>query len=272
MREPFKYVDGILYLEAWKELGNITAGFTTKDGGVSTGSFHAMNLGLHVNDIAENVHENRRILANKLQKPLENWICSEQVHAHHVEKVGQQEKGSGVYSYEDGISKTDGIYTSNEDVLLTSCYADCVPLYFYAPSHGMIGLAHAGWKGTVQEIAKEMIQKWNAEGISSDEIHVAIGPSIGSCCYVVDARVLTAAQEVVSGAVPHQKISDGQYAINLKEINRILCVQAGIKEEHIVMSSLCTSCEEQLFFSHRRDQGKTGRMLSFIGFKEEGSK
>lgn len=105
MREPFKYVDGILYLEAWKELGNITAGFTTKDGGVSTGSFHAMNLGLHVNDIAENVHENRRILANKLQKPLENWICSEQVHDHHVEKVGQQEKGSGVYSYEDGISK-----------------------------------------------------------------------------------------------------------------------------------------------------------------------
>lgn len=61
----------------------------------------------------------------------------------------------------------------------------------------MIGLAHAGWKGTVQEIAKEMIQKWNAEGISSDEIHVAIGPSIGSCCYVVDDRVLTAAQEVV---------------------------------------------------------------------------
>lgn len=67
MREPFKYVDGILYLEAWKELGNITAGFTTKDGGISTGSFHSMNLGLHVNDIAENVHENRRILANKLQ-------------------------------------------------------------------------------------------------------------------------------------------------------------------------------------------------------------
>lgn len=67
MREPFKYVDGILYLQAWKELGNITAGFTTKDGGISTGSFHAMNLGLHVNDIVENVHENRRILANKLQ-------------------------------------------------------------------------------------------------------------------------------------------------------------------------------------------------------------
>ncbi len=104
---------------------------------------------------------------------------------------------------EDGISKTDGIYTSNEDVLVNVLLRGLCFALFYAPSHGMIDFAHAGWKGTVQEIAKEMIQ--NAEGISSDEIHVAIGPSIGSCCYVVDDRVLTAAQEVVSGAVPHQK-------------------------------------------------------------------
>ncbi|EMA6341261.1 peptidoglycan editing factor PgeF [Bacillus cytotoxicus] len=269
MREPFKYVDGILYLQAWEDLGNITAGFTTKDGGVSTGSFHAMNLGLHVNDIIENVHENRRILANKLHKPLENWICSEQVHDHHVEKVGHEEKGRGVYVYEDGIQKTDGIYTADKDVCLTSCYADCVPLFFYAPSHGLIGLAHAGWKGTVKEIANEMIQKWKAEGVSTTDIHVAIGPSIGACCYVVDDRVLSAAKQVINGSVPYKVISDGQYAIDLKEINRIVCLQAGIKEEHIVMSSLCTSCEEQLFFSHRRDQGKTGRMLSFIGFKED---
>ncbi|MCI0764571.1 peptidoglycan editing factor PgeF [Bacillus sp. TL12] len=269
MREPFIYEDGILYLQAWKELGNITAGFTTKDGGVSTGSFQAMNLGLHVNDTMENVHENRRILADKLQKPLENWICSEQVHDHHVEKVGQGEKGRGIYLYEDGIPNTDGIYTTDRDVCLTSCYADCVPLYFYAPSHGMIGLAHAGWKGTVKEIAKEMIQKWSAEGISAHEIYVAIGPAIGSCCYVVDDRVLSAAKQAINGPVPYKVISDGQYAIDLKEVNRILCLQAGIKNEHIVVSSLCTSCEEQLFFSHRRDRGKTGRMLSFIGFKED---
>lgn len=269
MREPFIYEDGILYLQAWKELGNITAGFTTKDGGVSTGPFHAMNLGLHVNDNVKHVHENRRIVANKLQRPLENWICSEQVHGYHVEKVGEQEKGRGIFLYEDGIPNTDGIYTNNQDVCLTSCYADCVPLYFYAPAHDMIGLAHAGWKGTVKEIAREMIQKWAEEGIPVHEIHVAIGPAIGSCCYVVDDRVLSAAKKAVKGPIPYKLISDGQYAIDLKEINRILCMQAGIKEEHIVMSSLCTSCEEQLFFSHRRDQGKTGRMLSFISFKED---
>ncbi|MFD0771004.1 peptidoglycan editing factor PgeF [Bacillus sp. CGMCC 1.60114] len=269
MREPFTYKDDMLHLQAWEQLGPIIAGFTTKEGGVSTGSFHTMNLGLHVHDNVEDVHENRRLLAEKLHVSLENWICSEQVHDYHVAKVGKQEKGKGVFSYKDGIPNTDGIYTTDTDVLLTSCYADCVPLYFYSPSYKMIGLAHAGWKGTVKGIASEMIRKWKEEGVSLDDIHVAIGPSIGACCYVVDERVLSAAKQVVHGSVPYEMISDGQYAIDLKEINRLLCLQAGIKEEHIIMSSLCTSCETQLFFSHRRDHGKTGRMLSFIGFKEE---
>lgn len=269
MREPFIYKNGILHLQAWEELGPIIAGFTTKEGGVSKGAFQGLNLGLHVNDEVQHVHENRRILSQSLHIPLENWICSEQVHDRHVTKVNKQEKGKGVFSYKDGISCTDGIYTIEQDVLLTSCYADCVPLYFYAPSYGMIGLAHAGWKGTVLGIASEMIEKWNHEGVPIEDIRVAIGPSIGSCCYVVDDRVLEAARKVIKGTVPYETISDGQYAIDLKEINRLLCRQAGIKEENLIVSSLCTSCEEQLFFSHRRDLGVTGRMLSFIGFKEE---
>ncbi|SFI61438.1 MULTISPECIES: peptidoglycan editing factor PgeF [unclassified Bacillus (in: firmicutes)] len=269
MREPFTYKDGMLHLHMWEELGPIIAGFTTKEGGVSTGPFYTMNLGLHVHDKVEDVHENRRLLAEKLHVPLETWICSEQVHDHHVAKVGKQERGKGVFSYEDGIPNTDGIYTKDTDVLLTSCYADCVPLYFYAPSYRMIGLAHAGWKGTVKGIASEMIGKWKDEGIPLGDIHVAIGPSIGACCYVVDERVLSAAKQVLHSSVPYDMVSDGQYAIDLKEINRLLCLQAGIKEEQIAMSSLCTSCETQLFFSHRRDHGKTGRMLSFIGFKED---
>ncbi|WP_369902941.1 peptidoglycan editing factor PgeF [Bacillus manliponensis] len=272
MREPFIYKNGILHLQAWEELGAIIAGFTTKKGGVSRDSFQGMNLGLHVNDDVQHVYENRRILSQTLQIPLKNWVCSEQVHDKYVVKVSKQEKGKGVFSYKDGIPNTDGIYTSEQDVLLTSCYADCVPLYFYAPSYGMVGLAHAGWKGTVLGIANEMIEKWNYEGIPSEDIRVAIGPSIGSCCYVVDDRVLEAAKKVITESVPYETISDGQYAIDLKEINRLLCRQAGIKEENLIVSSLCTSCEEQLFFSHRRDRGTTGRMLSFIGFKEEEKK
>ncbi|WP_034670079.1 peptidoglycan editing factor PgeF [Ectobacillus panaciterrae] len=265
-KEPFQYKDGILCLTAWD---TVTAGFSTREGGVSKQHYASLNLGLHVRDQQEAVHENRRLLAEHLHFPLHTWICSEQIHDNIVQKVGVSEQGKGVYAYEDGVPGTDGIYTQEENILLTSCYADCVPLYFYAPSRRLIGLAHAGWKGTVKGIALEMIKKWvHGEHIPLSDIQVAIGPAIGACCYVVDDRVIDAVKEIVNNPVPYRMVSEGQYTLDLKEINRLLCLQAGVQEKHIFMSSLCTSCEEQWFFSHRRDRGNTGRMLSFIGFKE----
>ncbi|MCP8970233.1 peptidoglycan editing factor PgeF [Ectobacillus ponti] len=264
-QEPFQYEDGILRLRAWEQY-SILAGFTTREGGVSEAPFTSLNLGLHVKDEETAVHENRRRLASRLQFPLHTWICSEQVHGSKVARTGAADAGKGVYAYEDGIPGTDGIYTDEQNVLLTSCYADCVPLYFYAPSHSFIGLAHAGWKGTVQGIALEMIRKWEAAGVQAGDIHVAIGPAIGACCYVVDDRVLDAAKQVVE-EVPYRQLSPGQYALDLKELNALICKQAGVHE--ILVSSRCTSCES-MFFSHRRDRGQTGRMLSFIGFKEAG--
>ncbi|MFD3448057.1 peptidoglycan editing factor PgeF [Microbacteriaceae bacterium 4G12] len=271
-KEPFEYKDGILHLKAWENNTYLTAGFSTREGGVSQSPYTSLNLGLHVKDDKQAVHENRRILALGLHFPLHTWICSEQVHDNKVAKVSATDKGKGVFSYEDGIRGTDGIYTDESNVLLTSCYADCVPLYFYAPSHHLIGLAHAGWKGTVKGIALEMIQTWvHDEHVPLSDIHVAIGPAISSCCYVVDERVMDAVRQVLQGPIPFTTVSEGQYALDLQEVNRLLCVQAGIQEDHIVVSSYCTSCEEQLFFSHRRDKGTSGRMLSFIGFKEGSS-
>lgn len=266
MYEPFQNKDGILYIENW---AGVTAGFTTREGGVSEYPYHSLNVGLHVQDRPEVVQENRRILSEKLTFPLESWICSVQVHDNHVQRVENEDKGKGVFQFEDGIPDTDGIYTTQENMLLTSCYADCVPLYFYAPFHHLIGLAHAGWKGTAKGIALEMVRKWGEdEQVPLTNINVAIGPSIGDCCYVVDDRVLDAIQKTMRNPVPHKVVSAGQYAINLKEINRQLVLQAGIPDQNIAVSSFCTSCEKDLFFSHRRDGGKTGRMMSFIGFKE----
>lgn len=265
-QEPFQYREGMLHLAGWED---VTAGFTTREGGVSNGYFSSLNLGLHVGDEEAAVHENRRILASRLHFPLHTWICSEQVHDNKVERVGEAERGKGVFSYVDGVPGTDGIYTGESGVFLSSCYADCVPLYFYAPKRQLIGLAHAGWKGTAKGVAREMLRKWKQdEGVSPSDVLAAIGPSIGGCCYVVDDRVLEEMRQQLQGDVPHKVISKGQYALDLKEINRLIFLQEGIKEENIAVSSFCTSCEETLFFSHRRDQGKTGRMLSFIGFKE----
>lgn len=272
--EPFQTVqDEYLLIETWRtDFPSILAGFTTKSGGFSQEPFSTFNLGLHVHDVNEHVHLNRRRLSELLSFPLNQWICSEQVHDHHIKKVTGSDCGRGVEVYEEGIPSTDGIYTSEPNILLTSVYADCVPLYFIEPTKGLVGLAHAGWKGTVKEIASRMIKTWvDEEGVISNNIHVAIGPSIQDCCYIVDDHVINQVKKLLNhnDDLPYKEVSPGQYSLHLANLNKLLIMKAGVPEKNISMSFRCTSCEDKLFFSHRRDQGKTGRMMSFIGYKED---
>ncbi|UCZ54197.1 peptidoglycan editing factor PgeF [Bacillus shivajii] len=271
--EPFskdqKYAT---FLNRWNSLkGNVIAGFTTKQGGVSGGEYSSLNLCLHVNDNCETVVKNRNLLAEHLGFPMTRWACADQVHENSIAKVTKDDAGKGVLNYDDAIKGTDGLYTNESNVLLTLCYADCVPIYFLGPDKNLVGVAHAGWKGTVKDISGEMVRTWkNEEAIDPANIYAAIGPSIGSCCYVVDDYVIDFVKEVLKQPteLPYKEVSKGQYTLDLKKLNKMLLVQAGVLQENIDVSSYCTSCEDTLFFSHRRDQGKTGRMLSFIGMKE----
>jgi YfiH family protein len=272
--EPFQLVrDELLLITEWQKLfPKLTAGFTTKMGGLSKEPFHTFNLGLHVNDLEESVQQNRVKLSKKIGFPTAQWVCSEQVHGHHIKKVSRNEQGKGVFNYAEGIPSTDGFYTDEPNLLLTACYADCVPLFFFAPERNMIGVAHAGWRGTVKDIAGKMIKSWvEEEGIPPERILVAIGPSIQDCCYIVDDRVIKEVKNtfISTAALPYKEVSAGQYSLNLSMLNKQLLLRAGIFDMNILMTSLCTSCEDELFFSHRRDHGKTGRMMSFIGYKED---
>ena len=262
-----------LTLTDWNELINgLTVGFSTKSGGVSTGNFTSLNLGLHVQDQPEDVKKNRGVLAQALSFPLRNWIFAEQVHSNKIMKVNKSSCGKGIDIYEDGISACDGVYTSEKGVMLSLCFADCVPLFFISPKHSLIGLAHAGWKGTVKDIAGAMVKVWQqAEGVEAKDIYVAIGPSIGGCCYIVDDKVISSIDKRVleEDTQPFKPLSNGTYQLDLKLLNVQYLRNAGIGNENILVSDLCTSCEKELFFSHRRDKGRTGRMLSFIGINEE---
>ncbi|RAS79430.1 peptidoglycan editing factor PgeF [Priestia endophytica] len=271
--EPFvkSKKETLLSLEPWEsKYANLTAGFTTKKGGVSSPPYESLNLGLHVNDSAKDVVRNRHIVAEQLSFPLESWVCAEQVHGTNIQKVTMNDKGKGTQSYSDGIAKCDGIYTKDPSILLSLCFADCVPLYFIAPNYHCIGLAHAGWRGTVGNIAGEMISSFKSEGIQESEIFVTIGPSIGGCCYIVNDEVIDLVKTVLDDRAgsAYNEVEKGQYTLNLQKVNKHLLLQAGIAEENILLSSRCTSCESETFFSHRRDEGKTGRMFSFIGYKE----
>jgi YfiH family protein len=272
--EPFQQVDtSFLSLSQWQDLiDGLTVGFSSKSGGVSSEGFSTLNLGLHVGDQPQSVITNREILAKSTSFPVNKWVFAEQIHSTHIEKVSKHECGRGLSSYEDGLSNCDGLYTDEKGVMLSLCFADCVPLYFIAPEKSLIGVAHAGWKGTVMDIGGDMVRKWKSdEGVNPSDIKAAIGPAIGSCCYIVDDRVISSIKKdiIQKYPLPYSTISEGQYKLDLKQLNKYLLLEAGVKEENISISQQCTSCEKDLFFSHRRDKGKTGRMLSFIGINKE---
>ncbi|QQZ08021.1 peptidoglycan editing factor PgeF [Heyndrickxia vini] len=271
MFEPFeKKEEQYFIIENWNRLNsNLVAGFTTKNGGQSKNEFQQLNCGFHVGDALTDVQQNRQILASKLDFDINNWVGAEQTHDIQIVKVNDSQSGKGALDYQSSLKNTDGLYTDKNNTLLTLCFADCVPLYFFAPKYNMIGIAHAGWKGTVNGIGKEMVEKWTGEGIPVEHIQAVIGPSICKDCYIVDNRVITKINKWMqpNTEMPYEEISPGQFKLDLRKLNQIILELSGVSPENIHITNFCTSCDRDEFFSHRRDHGKTGRMLSFIGMK-----
>jgi YfiH family protein len=185
--EPFVLYsedDPYLHLKSWETL------FPHLVVGMSTRTEENRNYAFHVGDNPEQVIENREWLADELHLPFRSWTCGEQVHGHHVELVKNDDRGRGRKDRVSAFANTDGLITDESDILLTSFYADCVPLFFYSPDIDAIGVAHAGWKGTTQGIGIEMVKKFQSMGADISQLQVVIAPSIGSCCYVVDDHVI----------------------------------------------------------------------------------
>jgi len=283
--EPFvkqdEHTASLFVLDEWGKAPEgtlLTAGFTGRKGGVSLAPYDSLNLAFHVGDRPDDIIENRKRTAGALGFSLDDWTCGEQVHGVRIGVVQEEDKGKGSMDRASAFQDTDGLITNVPGVLLTSFYADCVPLYFWDPVTEAVGLAHAGWKGTLGGIAEEIVRSMAAEyGSQPQHIHAAIGPSIGECCYEVDDRVmdhvrnsgnrLGISDEVTKSALFLDK-GDGKYMLNLKEINRHIMIKAGILTEHIECTSWCTSCNHDLFFSYRKDGGTTGRMASWIGMRK----
>lgn len=270
--EIFKQNDNLLFVPAWMEQDQrLLVGFSTRLGGVSLNEYTSLNVGLHVNDVYQDVIQNRKVVANKLNFDLEDWVIGEQVHGSEIKEIDSTLKGSGTYSTDSAISGVDGLYTNEKGILLVSLYADCTPLYFYSKKDGYIGLAHAGWRGTVEEIGPKMIKCWLDKGITLENIRVMIGPSIGKAAYRVDTKVIDQVDQVI-GVVdhkPYEEIEAGQFLLDLKQVNYILLKKAGLQDNQIEVSQYCTATSTDLFFSHRKEKGKTGRMMSFIGYQKD---
>jgi hypothetical protein len=256
---------------------------STRQGGVSSGYLASLNLGKAVGDDPQNVEANHRLLAEALGLHREHFTTTWQVHGRHVLHATREARGSL-------LGQADGIITDEPGVPLTQRYADCTPILVYDPVRHAVGLAHAGWRGTVAGMAGALVEAMVTHyGSDPASMAAVIGPSIGPCCYEVGDEVIAAARlafadpsRVLGTPVPVEQAAhqdsrarkgthqaNGQASrlhFNLWDVNRLQLAEAGVRQ--IEVSGLCTSCRRDLFFSHRGDRGRTGRFGAVVMLKE----
>lgn len=254
--------DGITYytLPQWQEAGAKVV-MSCRPGGESDAPFNGLNLGLHVEDDPERVVANRRKFLGAVGGREEDFVSVKQVHGKRILHAQSVHRGLGFASYSDAVDDTDGLFTDEKHVLMATFYADCLPVAVFHPGKKLLGLAHAGWKGTYQNIGGELLaamRRWR--DFDPGECWCALGAGIGRCCYEVDEAFYRRFLERYPNATQwFTEEENGKIYFDNVKANLSLLVDCGVKEEHIDVLGLCTSCHNDLFFSYRKEQGKTGR-------------
>lgn len=255
------------------EISFIQHGFSTRLGGVSCGHFASMNLGsdaIQDGDAPENIQENFRRIADSIGIETASIVISKQVHKTNIRLVNESDRGKGLLRERD-FDEIDGLITNTPKVTLVTKYADCVPLYFVDTVKKAIGLTHSGWRGTVMKIGKITIERMQEEFDSNPEDIIAvIGPSICKDCYEVGEEVakefMNAFDENTNNDIIFDK-GNGKYLCDLWAANRAVLSEAGLKSENIHTSQVCTACNSELLFSHRKSGGKRGSLAAFLAIK-----
>lgn len=251
------------------EINFINHAFSTRLGGVSEGEFTSMNMAFNRGDNPESVTENYKRICKSAGFDFDSLTASAQDHNTFVRAVTSENKGVGIYKPRD-LQSVDALITNEKGVTLVTYYADCTPLFFVDTKQKAIGLAHAGWRGTVGRIGEKVVNKMTElYGTNPADIVAAIGPAISVCCYEVDkpcADNFYALSDLDSSRFVFPKDS-GKYMIDLLETNRQILVAAGVKNENITVSDVCTNCNSELLWSHRATKGKRGTMSAFMCIK-----
>lgn len=160
------------------------------------------------------------------------------------------------------LPQTDGLVSATPGSALVVQTADCAPIFLYDPKARVMGLAHAGWKGTLARIGQNAVAQMESLGAVADRIVSWIGPMAGKCCYEVSPELIEQFQTEFARYAP-QQVHAGRH-LDLVEINRLQLLEAGLRAEHISNSGVCTIHQKDQFFSYRGDNGTTGRILSII--------
>jgi YfiH family protein len=247
--------------------------FSTRQGGVSRGRYATLNLGASVGDDREAVEENRRRFFGAFAIRLSQVVRVRQVHGKGVLRVDSALAGQEGFPQTllDERYEYDALITNLPGLALVVTTADCMPLLIHDPIRGAVAAVHAGWRSTAKCIAAEAIRALGeAYGTDPADCRVAMGPAIRGCCFEVDRPVADAMGAALPTWETHATPTrPGHWRLDLAGVNRAILEGAGVRPERIDDLGLCTACRTDLFFSHRAEKGRTGRMMNLILLKDE---
>ena len=220
------------------------------------------SLALHTGECMHDIVSNRNAVAEALNLEITmNFVLAQQTHSDSIIVV-EKNKMQGWHTYDNTLALGDALITNQKRVILGILTADCVPILLYDMQNNAIGAVHAGWRGTNAAIVAKTVKKMQeVYGTNPELLHVGIAPSIGKCCYEVGNDVMQYFKKISQCFVKN----DEKYQLDLPYINRQQLLEMGVLESNIEMSSICTSCEVEHYFSYRKEKGCTGRFMSFIG-------
>lgn len=229
----------------------------SRQGGVSREPWRSLNVGGSVGDDPTSVATNRKLIFEAAARPPDSLATVWQTHSNRLVVVNGPMDGAEP-------EKADAMVTDHREATLMLRFADCVPILAYDPVRHAIGIAHAGWKGTLSGIARQLIASLRSEyGSRPQDLRVGIGPSVAAHHYPVGRDVVEAVRESFGDASDSFLASaDGQTQFDLWAANKWLLEAAGVT--HIEVSGVCTACETDDWYSHRAEAGRTGRFGAIL--------
>lgn len=247
------------------DTGVLRHAVSTRVGGISDGSYATLNMSYKVGDDPLAVSENRELLSKTIGMDLDRVVHVDQVHSDKVLELTAENTPFGGGS----LGEADGLITKEKGIPIMILVADCLPVLFFDPKNQAVGLAHAGWRGTVSHVAaKTLLAMGEAFGTKPEDVRAALGPCIGSCCYEVGGDVRDEFAAVFPwGEEVLQSHSSDRWKLDLSGANARQLLEVGMKEENLIRSGLCTVQNIELFYSHRAEaspEKPTGRVGVFM--------
>lgn len=240
-------------------------GFSTRHGGISTGIYESLNLGMNRGDKEINVKRNWQIFLTECGMNSLPFVCGKQVHGNRVAVVTAAD-AHNAYGH-DPLIEADGFVTADRQVPVAIFTADCIPLLLTDEVNGVAGAIHCGWRSTVADIEKNAIEAMKSVGADERYIRAAIGPSIGRCCFEVGEEVVEAAYKLLGNDrfnIVDNSENPGKYMLDLSLVVRARLIQLGISPTKTEIISQCTMCNTNLYWSHRGTKGERGSQASIV--------